>query len=61
MRNVWLVIGLVIGGSLIIKKRYKIINSLLAITLIRKMIVTIGMRLPLVRNQIVDDLFQSTK
>lgn len=36
-------------------------NGLLAISLIRKMLVTVGMRVPLVRNQIVNDIFQPTK
>ncbi|CQR46846.1 hypothetical protein BN1058_01123 [Paraliobacillus sp. PM-2] len=61
MRNAWWIIGLAFGGALLFSKRYKIINSLLAITLIRKMIVAIGMRLPLVREQVVSDLFQPTK
>lgn len=61
MRNVWLIIGVIFGGAVIFNKRYKIMNGLLAISLIRKMLVTVGMRVPLVRNQIVNDIFQPTK
>ncbi|GAA5415507.1 hypothetical protein Pryu01_00532 [Paraliobacillus ryukyuensis] len=61
MRNVWWMMAVAIGGMFILKKRYKIINMLLAITMIRKLIVTIGMRIPLVRNEIMSNLLQPTK
>ncbi len=61
MKNMWLIAGIGLGGALLIRKRYKIINMFLTVSIIRKIIVSISMRIPLVKNQMLADIMQPTK
>ncbi|MFC4022789.1 hypothetical protein ACFOUV_03050 [Oceanobacillus longus] len=45
--------------TLIYKWRYKVMNTLLAVGIIRKIMVSVSMNLPYVRNHILPELFNT--
>ncbi|HLR66457.1 hypothetical protein [Virgibacillus alimentarius] len=44
--------------SVIYKWRYKLMNMILAITLLRKIAVTITMNMPIIKNKLLPNLFK---
>ncbi|MDC3415520.1 hypothetical protein [Aquibacillus salsiterrae] len=46
----------VLGLSLVFKKRYQVLNTLLAVRVIRKLLVAVTMKLPNVRQKILPSI-----
>ncbi|MCT2537561.1 hypothetical protein NC661_01245 [Aquibacillus koreensis] len=56
MRSFLVISSLVVGAGVIFQKRYKLLNMLLAVTVIRRTVVAVSMNLPYVRNKILPSI-----
>ncbi len=59
MRIVLAIVLMVSGVSLLYKWRYKVMNTLLAVGIIRKLTVSATMKLPSIRKNILPELFNT--
>ncbi|MDC3413389.1 hypothetical protein NC797_10690 [Aquibacillus sp. 3ASR75-11] len=53
MRLLLAIGSLLVGGTIIFQARYKIMNTLLAVSVLRKLIVTISMNMPFIRKRLL--------
>ncbi|GGM31549.1 hypothetical protein GCM10011351_17150 [Paraliobacillus quinghaiensis] len=61
MQKMLWIIGMVFGGVILYRKKYKVMNMLLAFSVFRKIIVAISMRFPLLRNEMMPSVFEQEK
>ncbi len=57
MRAFLISCSIVAGISMLVRARYKILNAVLAVGVLRKFIVTITMNMPYIREKILPSLF----
>ncbi len=61
MKKIIMICAMLFGGVILYRKKYKIINMLLTFTVIRKVMIALSMRIPILRNHLMPSIFGNVK
>lgn len=61
MQKMIMICAVTFGGVVMYKRRYKIVNMLLAVSIIRKLMITVTMRIPILRGYLMPSIFEGKR